>query len=128
LPSRVLVVDDSATVRSVMRKVLQSCRYRLEVEEAPDGLSALQQAGRERFDVVLRDCNMPGLDGLATLAMFRQAHADTKVVIVTATNDTRLAAKARTAGAHDVLYKPFYARDVDAVMSRLLGLRRPKTG
>ena len=128
LPSRVLVVDDSATVRSVMRKVLQSCRYRFEVEEAADGLAALQQAGKQRFDLVLLDCNMPGLDGFATLRMFRQAHTDTKVVMVTPTNDTKLADKARVSGAHDVLYKPFYAKDVDAVMSRLHGLRRPKTG
>jgi CheY-like chemotaxis protein len=128
LPSRVLVVDNSATVRSIMRRVLQSCRYRLEVEEAADGLSALQQADKQHFDMVLLDCNMPGLDGFATLGMFRQAHADTKVVMVTATNDIKLADKARASGAHDVLYKPFYAKDVDAVMSRLLGLRRPKSG
>jgi CheY-like chemotaxis protein len=126
LPNRVLVVDDSATVRSVIRKVLQSCRYNFEAEEAADGEAALEQAGKQRFDLVLLDCNMPGLDGFATLARFLQRHADTKVVMVTATNDTKIADRARAAGAHDVLYKPFYAKDVDVLMNRLHGLMRPK--
>lgn len=125
LPSRILVVDDSPTVRSVIRKVLQSSRYRFEVEEAADGAAALERAGRLRFDVVLLDCHMPGIDGFATLGRFLQEHADTKVVMVTATNDTRSADRARGAGAHSVLYKPFYARDIDGVMGVLLGLRRP---
>lgn len=126
LPNRILVVDDSATVRSVIRKVLQSCRYNIEAEEAADGEAALKLAGKRRFDLVLLDCHMPGLDGFATLARLLQSHADTKVVMVTATNDTKIADRARAAGAHDVLYKPFYAKDVDALMNRLHGLLRPK--
>lgn len=125
LPSRILVVDDSPTVRSVIRKVLQSSRYRFEVEEATDGAAALELAGRLRFDVVLLDCHMPGIDGFATLRRFLQEHADTKVVMVTPTNDSKSADRARGAGAHSVLYKPFYAKDIDSVMGVLLGLRRP---
>lgn len=126
LPIRVLVVDDSATVRSVIRKVLQSCRYRLDVEEAVDGRAALEAAGRQRFDVVLLDCQMAGLDGFETLAAFRHNHADAKIVMLTATNDTRSAERARAAGAHEVLYKPFYAKDVDMAMNRLLGMPGPR--
>jgi CheY-like chemotaxis protein len=126
LRSRILVVDDSATVRSVIRKVLQSCRYQFEVEEAGDGMAALGQADTQRYDLVLLDCHMPGLDGFATLAKFLETHADTKVVMVTATNDTKVADRARASGAHDVLYKPFYAKDIDAVMNRIHGLTQPK--
>ena len=126
LRSRILVVDDSATVRSVIRKVLQSCRYQFEVEEADDGMAALGQADKQRYDLVLLDCHMPGLDGFATLAKFLETHADAKVVMVTATNDTKVADRARAAGAHDVLYKPFYAKDIDAVMNRIHGLTQPK--
>ncbi len=122
LPRRVLVVDDSITVRSVIRKVLQSSRYRLEVDEAGDGTAALAAADKQKFDVVLLDCNMPGLDGFTTLSTFLRSHADTKMVMVTATNDTKNADKARAAGAHDVLCKPFYAKDIDSVMNRLHGL------
>lgn len=125
--NRVLLVDGSSTVRSVIRKVLQSCSYRFDVEDAADGVTALQKADKERFDVVLLDCNMPGIDSFTTLAMFQQSHASTKVVMITATNNSKAADKARASGAHDVLYKPFYAKDVDAVMNRLYGLMRPKT-
>jgi CheY-like chemotaxis protein len=128
LPSRVLVVDDSPTMRSVIRKVLQSCRSRFQIEEAADGTSALQLAAKQRFDLVLLDHNMPGLDGFATLAMFMQSYADVKVVVITATNNTKIADRARAAGAHDVLYKPFYAQDIDALMNRLYGLMRAKSG
>jgi CheY-like chemotaxis protein len=126
LPRRVLVVDDSVTVRSVIRKVLQSSRYRIEVDEAGDGKAALEAAAKQKFDVVLLDCNMPGIDGFTTLSTFLSKHSDTKIVMVTATNDTKNADKARAAGAHDVLCKPFYAKDVDGVMNRLHGLIAPK--
>lgn len=127
LSNRILVVDDSPTVRSVIRKVLQSCRYRFDISEAADGMAALEQAGQQRFDFVLLDYNMPGLDGFATLGRFLNDHPSVKVVMVTATNDSKTATRARAAGAHEVLYKPFYAKDVDAMVGRLYGLMRPKT-
>lgn len=127
MPNRILLVDDSATVRSVIRKVLQSCCYRFEVEDAADGVTALQRAGKQRFDVVMLDCNMPGIDSFTTLGMILQSHAETKVVMITTTNNSKAADKARASGAHDVLYKPFYAKDIDVVMDRLSGLSRPKS-
>jgi CheY-like chemotaxis protein len=125
LPSRVLVVDHSETVRAVVRKVLQSCRYRFAVEEAGDGASALAAAGRQRFDVVLLDAYMPGGDSSATLEALLRLHHESRVVVLTATNDVRTAESARAAGAHDVLYKPFFGRDIDAVMNRLSGIAKP---
>jgi len=124
MPNRVLIVDNSVTVRSVMRKVLQSCRYRFEVEEAADGAAALEQAGNQRFDLVLLDHNMPGLDGFATLRRFLETHGDLKIIMITGTNDVTLARRARAAGVHDILFKPFYAKDVDALMNRLYRLAR----
>ena len=126
-PSRILLVDDSATMRSVIRKVLHSCRHRFEIEEAGDGAEALSRAAKQRFDLVLLDCNMRGLDGFTTLGMFRQTHPAAKVVMITASNDVKTADRARVSGAHDVLHKPFYARDIDNLMNRLHGLVRPKS-
>lgn len=124
--NRMLLVDDSSTVRSVIRKVLQSCTYRFDVEEAGDGVTALQQAGKQHFDLVLLDCNMPGIDSFTTLGMFLQSHADTMMVMITTTNNSKAADKARASGAHGVLFKPFYAKDIDVVMNRLYGLMPPK--
>jgi DNA-binding NtrC family response regulator len=71
---------------------------------------------------------MPGVDSFATLATLQRNHPELKVIMVATTNDTRAAVRARAAGAHDMLYKPFYTKDVDAMMNRLCGLTGPKAG
>ena len=122
LPKRILVVDDSATVRAVVRKVLQTSRFRLDVGEAEDGKSALEQAAKQRFDLVLLDCMMPSLDGFATLDQLKRAQHDLHVVMITGMRDARLEDRVRASGANDFLFKPFYANDVDNVLRRLFGL------
>jgi CheY-like chemotaxis protein len=124
LASRVLIVDDSATVRSVIRKVLQTCRFRFEADEAEEGGAALEKARAQQFDIVFLDDNMPGLDGFATLAEFKRSLPNTNVVLITSSNDPNLTDRALQAGARHVLFKPFYARDVDSLTSRLFGLIR----
>jgi len=74
LPKRILIVDDSSTIRSVIRKVFQASRFRLEAEEAEDGSVAVALAKKKRFDIVFLDCEMPVLDGFAALGEFRRAH------------------------------------------------------
>jgi DNA-binding NtrC family response regulator len=122
LPKRVLIVDDSSTVRSVIRKVLQASRFKLEAEEAEDGAVAIALANNKRFDIVFVDCQMPVLDGFAVLGEFRRAHPDMKVVMMTGSRDVRIEDRARAGGAQDFLYKPFFAKDIDAVLNRLFGL------
>ena len=124
LPQRVLIVDDSSTVRSVVRKVLQASRCKRTAEEAADGSAAIELAKKQRFDIVFLDCQMPGIDGFATLGILKAAHPDMKVVMMTGTRDHRIEDRARTEGAKDFLFKPFFAKDVDAVLNRLFGLVR----
>jgi CheY-like chemotaxis protein len=122
IPNLALIVDDSSTMRSVVRKVLQASRFRFETVEAAEGNAAIELARKQRFEVVFLDCNMPGLDGFDTLAELRRTQPDIKVVMITAANDQTLADKARAAGAQDLLFKPFYAKDIDAILRRLFGL------
>jgi CheY-like chemotaxis protein len=126
LPNRVLIVDDSSTVRSVIRKVLQASRFQFEAEDAAEGGAAIEQAKKQRFDVVFLDCNMPGIDGFATLGELKRSHPDTKVVMITGTRDIRIEDRARAEGAKDFLYKPFFAKDINAVLNRLFGLMPPR--
>lgn len=125
LPKRVLIVDNSSTVRSVVRKVLQASRFKLEAQEAADGSAAIALAKKERFDIVFLDCQMPVIDGFAALDEFKRAHPDMKVVMMTGTRDIRIEDRARAGGAADFLYKPFFAKDIDAVLNRLFGLALP---
>lgn len=81
---------------------------------------------KQRFDIVFLDCHMPGIDGFEALATLKRQHPDTKVVMITGTRDIRIEDRARAEGARDFLYKPFFAKDIDAVFNRLFGLMRPR--
>jgi CheY-like chemotaxis protein len=127
LPNRVLIVDDSAVVRSIVRKVLGASRFRLHVEEADEGITALAQMRSGRFDIVFLDCNMPGLDGFSTLTEIKRKHPHTHVVMITATRDESIAQRAYAAGAKAFLYKPFFSGEVDRVLHIVFGLNAPKS-
>ena len=121
LPSRVLVVDDSSTVRSIVKKVLAATRFPLEVSEADEGLAALKLARETQFDIVFLDYNMPGFSGMETLAELRREKRRLRVVIMSSTTDETLAERARGEGAA-FLKKPFFPADIEAVLCRFYGL------
>ena len=126
LPYRALIVDDSSTVRSVIRKVLQASCYNLDVTEAGEGETALARAKADRFDIVFLDCHMPGLDGFATLDQLKRLQPNARTVMISGARDVRIEDRALAEGAVDFLYKPFFARDIDAVLNRLFGLVRAR--
>jgi two-component system chemotaxis response regulator CheY len=122
LPKRVLIVDDSAAVRSVIQKVLKASRFRIAADEADGNAAAVEQVKQNSFDVIILDCHMSGKDGFETLAELRQIRADAKILMITERQDAALAERARSAGAAEFLYKPFFAKDIDAAFSRLFRL------
>jgi len=122
LPNRILVVDDSPTVRSIVRKILRASRFVLEMEDIDEGAAALELVRSGRFDIVFIDCDMPGLDGFATLREIRQRHPRVDTVMMTGTRDAAIAERARAAGAGGLLFKPFFPKDLDAVLRGLFGL------
>jgi CheY-like chemotaxis protein len=121
LPSRVLVVDDSATMRSIVRKLLAGTRFPLDVTEADEGFAALKLARESEFDLVFLDYNMPGFSGLETLAEFRREKRRVNVVLMTSMPDDTLGDRARDQGAA-FLKKPFFPADIEAVLCRFYGL------
>ncbi len=123
LPSRVLVVDDSATMRSIVRKLLTGTRYPLEISEAQEGIDALKRIASGKFDFVFLDYNMPGLNGVETLSEIKRQYPRVQVVIMTSLQDDAVAQRARAAGAAAFLRKPFYPADVEAVLHSIYGLR-----
>ncbi len=123
LPNRVLVVDDSLTMRSIVRKILVASRFRLELAEAQEGVDALRQIATGRFDLVFLDYNMPGLNGVETLAEIKRHQPELHVVIMTSTKDEAIAEQARRAGAAAFLKKPFYPADIDTILHRIFGLQ-----
>jgi CheY-like chemotaxis protein len=121
IPSRVLVVDDSSTMRSIVRKILGATRFPFEVSEAAEGAAALKLAAENEFDIVFLDYNMPGFDGLETLAEFKREKRRMTVVVMSSAQDATLAERVRLQRAA-FLKKPFYPADIEAVLTRHYGL------
>jgi CheY-like chemotaxis protein len=125
VPSRVQVVDDSTTMRTIVRKILNGCRFPLDISEADDAIDALKQISVGKFDFVFLDYNMPGLNGIEMLSQLKQQHPRMEVVMMTSVQNEALAARAREAGATGFLKKPFYPSDIDAILYAFHRLRPP---
>jgi CheY-like chemotaxis protein len=127
--ARVLVADDDAELRLVIKSVLKKAGY--SVTEAADGnrlvdLMAdelLLRGGEHPFDLIISDVRMPGWTGLEVLRSLRAAGNRTPVVLITAFGDEKVHAEAASLGAATLLDKPFglaelRAATLDAIQHR----------
>jgi two-component system, chemotaxis family, chemotaxis protein CheY len=104
---QVLVVDDSAVIRKVARRILEGLHF--STVEAADGRAALAVCEQDMPDVILLDWNMPQMDGLEFLGELRKMPGGTapKVVFCTTENEVGHIARAMHAGADEYIMKPF---------------------
>jgi CheY-like chemotaxis protein len=121
IPTRVLIVDDSSTMRSIVRKILAASRFTLDIHEAPEGMAALREVRSGRFGLVFLDYQMPGFNGFETLWEIKREHPHVAVVMMTSTVDNAIADRAHAAGVLAFLKKPFYLPDIEAVLERYFG-------
>lgn len=105
-PIRVLVVDDSAFARKVLRQVLSGAPGISVVETARDGLDALEKIAELKPDVVTLDLVMPHLDGLGVLRSLAGAASPRVVVVSSAGEESELAVTALQSGAVELVHKP----------------------
>lgn len=107
--SKALVVDDSRTIRIIIRRILVELGY--EVCEAANGIEALKvvEADKAALALVLADWNMPEMNGLELLKRLRQNPELASLVVVMVTTETELdqMAAALEAGANEYVMKPF---------------------
>jgi DNA-binding response OmpR family regulator len=122
MPTRVLIVDDSDTLRGIVRKILAASRFELDIHEAEDGSAALDQLRNGKFGMVFLDYNMPGLNGADILLGIKHESPDVAIVMMTTAFNKAGSKRRRLAGALAFLKKPFYPADVDAVLERYFGL------
>ena len=109
---RVLVVDDSATVRKVLQMALSDAGY--EVTEAENGEQALELAGQGEFDLLMTDLNMPVMDGLELVKEFRKIKGCrfTPAVMLTTESNALKKTECFEVGLSGWLNKPFQAEQV----------------
>jgi DNA-binding response OmpR family regulator len=118
---RILVVDDEAPIRELVRGYLE--REGFEVETATDGLAAVDAVRASAPDVVVLDVMLPGLDGIEVCRQIR-TFSDAYVLMLTARGEEIDRIVGLTVGADDYLGKPFSPRELVARVRALL--RRPR--
>ena len=102
---RILIIDDAATVRMYHRSLLEAAGYT--VEEAVNGIEAIEKSLRAPFDLYVVDINMPKLDGYGFLRELRsQAIFQAPAIMVSTEAETNDHQRAYAAGANDYLVKP----------------------
>lgn len=113
---RVLLADDNARFRSVLRRLLERDPDIIVVAEAGDGQAALELADELQPDVVLMDVSMPGLDGLEATYALKARHPDVTVLMLSVGDKEQEIAAGLAGGAAEYLVKGGPAREiVDAI-------------
>ncbi len=124
---RVLVVDDSMTIRAMLRRALLELPP-VEVAEAANGMEALAEIARHRFDLVILDVTMPVMDGIETLAAIRSspAYAAMPVVVLTSVKGDTVVHRLVEMGITDYLSKPLSPDQLTTRLTRIMSrLRKP---
>ena len=103
---RILLVDDSQTMRSITRSVLSTIGPH-EVEEACDGRDALEKMRSFTPELILCDWNMPVMDGLEFVQTVRRADQTTPIIMVTTESEMSRMMQAIRAGVNHYVVKPF---------------------
>ena len=118
--TKFLVVDDFSTMRRIVRNLLKELGY-TDVDEAEDGVQALQKLRSEKFDFVVSDWNMPNMDGLTMLQNIRAdaGLSHLPVLMVTAEAKKENIIAAAQAGASGYVVKPFTAATLDEKLSKI---------
>lgn len=122
MPAKVLVVDDSRTIRQQVGSALTEAGY--QVVEAENGAEGLAAVGAQRdIALVICDINMPKMNGLEMLAAVKNdaSNAALPVVMLTTEGKTELIQQAKRNGAKGWLVKPFKPDQLVAVVRRIVG-------
>jgi DNA-binding response OmpR family regulator len=104
-PGRLLVVDDEPSMRDLLTRVLSNAGH--EVAVAESGEEALTRIGKERFDLLIVDRNLPGMSGIDVLNQVRIQDPGLFAVMITAYPNAESEAAARSLGVHSYITKPF---------------------
>jgi len=120
LSIKVLIVDDFATMRRILKNILKQIGFS-NITEADDGKTALTELKKEQFDLVLCDWNMPEMSGLELLQKVRSDDGlkDTPFVMVTAETQKDNILEAVKAGVNNYVVKPFTAETIGEKLKKV---------
>ena len=121
MSARILVVDDSASMRQMVAFALSSAGF--SVDEAEDGQVALGRAQGQKFNAVVTDVNMPNMDGTSLIRALRGLpdYKFTPMLMLTTESAADKKAEGKAAGATGWLVKPFNPEQLIATVQKVLG-------
>ena len=104
--SKILVIEDEATIRRVLVKILSEESDTYQLEEAEDGLVGMEKIKSNDYDLVLCDIKMPKMDGIEVLEAIKKVKPETVVVMISGHGDLETAVNTMRLGAFDYISKP----------------------
>lgn len=118
--AKILIVDDAAFMRKVIRDALSKNGY-TEIFEAVDGADAVEKFDEIHPDLVLMDITMPNMDGLEALKTIRGKYSSASVVMCSAMGQESMVIDAVRSGAKDFIVKPFKADRILKTVTSIVG-------
>lgn len=115
----VLIVDDLAFARKVIKEILSAAKYSV-VAEASDGNEAVAQYNKHKPDFVTMDVVMPVKGGIEATRQILDSHKDARIIMVSAMGHEQLLMEAINAGARDYILKPFAPEDLLKAVEKVL--------
>ncbi len=118
---RILVVEDSASTRSLVRAILEEDAS-FEVTEAQSGFDAMRLLPRSKYDLIITDINMPDVNGLELIHFIRRSeqYRTTPLVIISTQATERDVARGKKLGADAYVPKPFTPESLRGACEKLL--------
>ncbi|MCU0726228.1 MAG: sigma-54 dependent transcriptional regulator [Planctomycetes bacterium] len=117
----ILLADDEKAIAVTLKDDLEQCGHLVTV--AADGLAAKAALESRRFDVLISDIKMPGLDGMELLPIAKRLHPEIEVIMITGYGTIESAVQAMKKGAFEYLLKPFYNEEIVHHLRRIAELR-----
>ncbi|MFY4773896.1 response regulator [Metabacillus sp. RGM 3146] len=116
---KILIVDDAAFMRMMIKDILTKNGYNV-VAEAADGMQAVEKYKEHQPDLVTMDITMPEMDGISALKEIKKLNPNSKVIMCSAMGQQAMVIDAIQAGAKDFIVKPFQAdRVLEAIQKTL---------
>jgi len=119
MSNRILIVDDSAFMRNIIKKILTINGY-TDIYEASNGMEALQKYQECTPDLVTMDITMPIMDGIEALKNIKNFDPNAIVIMMSAMGQAVLVTEAIKCGASDFIVKPFQAEKVIQTMHKYI--------
>jgi DNA-binding NtrC family response regulator len=112
----VLIVDDNLGMLETLKDILREMNFNITV--ADNGFKAIEMVQDGRFDVILMDIQMPGIDGIETLKRIKYIKPSAKIILMTAYASEDIVLKAWKGGAAEIIHKPLDIDQLEKILRK----------